>query len=300
MSMSGKRVSKSGGFQKREASGFPFLAEFLESRANPFRYHQPTKESYVKHLRVVFRDARELGFSHPNDLTTEAVEALERVWAARVRPITVVGYLRHLKTYLHWCHEKGHVPEAPAFKIPKVQTVINTVCDDEFAELLRACRYTTNPLRDRALLLVMGRAGLRVAEVCRLKVEDYKQGRLRLLETKTGNDRWLPPPPSVCHAIDQYLKKERPRTHIPNLFLTQDGRPLKTDAVNKLCNRLERLTGTSFSPHKLRHYFATTGVRRGVPPFVIKEFLGHFTLTMTMRYVKMTGADLDRFKGSWD
>jgi integrase/recombinase XerD len=301
--MVARQSSEGRGFSKGAKGagrGFPFYAEFLESRANAFRLRDATRDSYVRRLRVVFRDAAALGVAHPRDFTPKAVEQLEGTWAARMKPITVVEYLRHLKTFLNWCHSEGHIDTAPAFEVRPVSYVINTVTDEQFEEIVRACRDTANPLRDKALILLMGMAGLRVAEVCRLKVEDFQKGRLRLLGTKTDNDRWLPPPPSVCRAIDQYIRKERPRSYSPYLFLTQEGHALKVVGVQRLCTRLGAATGTDFSPHKLRHYFAVTGVRRGVPPFVLKDFLGHSTLAMTMKYVHLTGADLDRYKSAWD
>src|SRR5262249_3268303 len=138
-----RQSSEGRGFSKGardKGRGFPLYREFLESRSNSFRFRAATRDSCVRKLRVVFRDAAALGVVHPRDFVPKVVEQLEGTWAARMKPITVVGYLRHLKTFLNWCHQEKHIDTAPAFEVRPVSYVITTVTDEQFESIVRACR----------------------------------------------------------------------------------------------------------------------------------------------------------------
>jgi integrase len=295
-----KRAPTSTDVSSADVSSFPFFQDFLESRGNTYRFKPATRATYENLLTTLFRRASGLGVTHPSGFTPTAIDRLERQMAEALAPASVSTYLRHLKAYLMWCHAEGHVSEPPRFKVKDVRPAMGVFSEDEFQRVLKAAGKTVLPLRNRAILMLMGKVGLRVSEVCRLTLADYKDGRVRLGKTKTGNDRWLPLAPSVHAAIEQYRQKERPRVSLAYLFLAQDGGPLRPSAVTDLCNRLTIRTLIKVNPHRFRRYFAVHGVRQGVPPFVIQEFLGHRTLEMTRRYVELAGMDLEAYKAAWD
>ena len=285
---------------KKATGGFPGFSDFVESRRNKFRFKPATAEFYEKELGYLFRRAGELGIKHPSDFNDRSIEDLEGLLSKTAGRVTVRKYMRALKTYLRWCEGRGLIDCAPKITIPHIETLIEPLRPDEFAKLLQAAKKSTQPKRNVALLMVMGRAGLRAGEVCRLKVDDFKNGQLRLVYTKTGRDRFLPLPDKVATAVEQYLRKERPRCYSEYLFVNAEGGQLTDNALRLMLRRLSDDTGVKVHPHLLRHSFAFLGVLQGVPMTVIQFMLGHTTLEMTKRYINLSGGDAARWRSAWD
>jgi integrase/recombinase XerD len=81
------------------------------------------------------------------------------------------------------------------------------------------------------------------------------------------------------------------------LFLTQDGKPLTKDRLEKIMTRFGRkagLVGIRCSPHTLRHTAAVSFLRNGGDVFSLQRLLGHSSLEMTRRYCELADADVKR------
>lgn len=172
---------------------------------------------------------------------------------------------------------------------------------DEAARLVSACsRRTPSGKRNRALLMVMWRSGLRVAEACALypKDVDLESRIIRVLRGKGQKSRTVGIDPGGAAVVELWLA-ERRRLGIPAsrpLFCTISAdeerhgelyRALSTAYVRNLMKRLGARAGIEkrVHPHGLRHTFAYELAEEGVPVHVIQRALGHTSLAVTGRYL---------------
>jgi integrase/recombinase XerD len=150
--------------------------------------------------------------------------------------------------------------------------------------------------RDYAILQVFLQTGIRVSELCDLRLGDVDLAEKRLtVRGKGQQERQLPLAAKAREALQNYLTV-RPQPVLPaedHLFLTKAGRPLKRRVVHKLVAKYKRKAGITKqgSCHTFRHTFGSQKARQGVPPWILKEWLGHKRLDTTQLYVHMAGID---------
>ena len=168
---------------------------------------------------------------------------------------------------------------------------------DEVSKLIDAAanvgRYR---LRDRLLLLVAYRHGLRVSELTELKWEqvDFNGARLHVTRLKKGTP--------ATHPIEadelRWLRRLRRETDGVFVFATERKGPLSRTAVNKLIGRAGVLAGMPFpvTPHMLRHATGFALANRAIPTRTIQAYLGHRSITHTTRYTALSD---HAFKNLW-
>jgi site-specific recombinase XerD len=153
-------------------------------------------------------------------------------------------------------------------------------------------RHTRAGVRDRAILLLLARLGLRASDVAALRLFDFDwQGATILVSGKSRREARLPLPQEVGDAILQYLEG-RPRLDTePVVFLRLQApwQPLNPGGISLLARRAMRRAGVStpFGAHILRHTAATQMLRQGVPLDDIRILLRHRSLDMTATYAKV-------------
>lgn len=193
-------------------------------------------------------------------------------------------------------------------RVPKER--VERASDADAVALLRACRSA----RDRFLVLLLGRVGLRRSEAVGLRREDihflldasslgcdFPGSHLHVVRRDNPNGAWaksrhsriVPVDRLVVQAHDQYLVE---RTEIAeamtsdfvfvNLFRPPVGAPMKPNAVNDLFAGLARRTGLirPIHPHALRHAFASNVLDAGGALDEVQELLGHASITSTQVY----------------
>jgi site-specific recombinase XerD len=156
--------------------------------------------------------------------------------------------------------------------------------------------------RDYAMLLLLARLGMRVAELCSLKVSSLRTARERHVlhvQVKGGRERQLPLPDDVKQAIDAYLHLDRTRRRLAHsdgrdapLFqplvnhrTLEHGKALSTRHVRQLVARYAELAGIGkLSPHDLRRTFVTVARDQGLSTRQVQMATGHKDSRMIDRY----------------
>lgn len=144
-------------------------------------------------------------------------------------------------------------------------------------------------LKHRAILMTMYAAGLRLNEVCHLRLEDIDTDRmsLRVSQGKGRKDRYVMLSPVLLDILREYCRAPRSKPS-PWLFPgVVDGRPVTDRSVQKIVEKAARDAGLAkhISPHTLRHSFATHLLENGTNVRLIQLLLGHKSLTTTVRYM---------------
>jgi integrase/recombinase XerD len=160
-------------------------------------------------------------------------------------------------------------------------------------------------LRDRAVILLLARLGLRASEVAHLHFEqiDWADGRVTIAGKARREER-LPLTQEVGDAIIAYIERSRPRVATSRVFLTDIAPivPLSRIAVKCIVRRALDRAGVD-SPyrgaHVLRHSAATAMLRHGVSLAGVGAVLRHRSPSMTALYAKVDIALLSDIAQPW-
>jgi site-specific recombinase XerD len=158
--------------------------------------------------------------------------------------------------------------------------------------------------RNRAILLLLARLGLRGCEVCRLELEDidWREGTIRVRRKGGGEDR-LPLPPEVGEALAEHLRGELPRGSSRRVFLTVRApqRALRGALFSIVQRSLFRagLGRRPGGPHLLRHSLAAELLHRGASLPEVGLILGHRRAQTTEIYAKVRVDALRELAPAW-
>lgn len=170
---------------------------------------------------------------------------------------------------------------------------VEILTEDEVRLLLAQCsRRAATGIRDRALLTVLYRAGLRVSEALDLKPSDidHSAGSIRVLHGKGDRARTVGVDDGALAVVAVWLA-ERARLGInghSKLFCTLTGGPLSANQVRQMVKRRAAKAGLDkrVHPHSLRHANAAEMMAEGLPVNVIQKQLGHTSIATTSIYLQ--------------
>ncbi len=207
-----------------------------------------------------------------------------------------------------------HEPERP----------VGRAGDEDIVALLRACRSA----RDRLIVLLMARAGLRRGEVCGLRRSDVHllvdsrtlgcgvaRAHLHVVRrddnpngawAKSRRQRTVPLDFMTVQAFDTYAF-ERMRVRqaadgdflLVNLFRAPIGAPMRPDAIGELLTAASGRAGLAraVTPHQLRHAYASNAADAGCGIDVVADLLGHASVSSSQVYLH---PDRDRLRAAVD
>jgi len=166
----------------------------------------------------------------------------------------------------------------------------------EMDRLLAASKTSSrNPARDYAVLLLMFRHGLRVSELCAMKVSDINVNTKELHVTRLkGSDSG---PHELYNGESQAVKawlveraKMNPPEDCDTLFVSERRKPLSRGTVWVMIGLVAKAAGLehlSIHPHMLRHSTGFNLVNKGTDIRTIQGYLGHRAISSTVRYTKL-------------
>ena len=165
--------------------------------------------------------------------------------------------------------------------------------EDEVRALIRACsNRAPTGVRNRALIVVMYRGGLRLGEALALKLKDIDQanGTVTVLHGKDDRRRVVGLDPGAMAIVMRWVERRtqlRVSGRAP-LFCTLAGKALKPSYVRTMLNRLADRVGIEkrVHPHGLRHTHSFELMMEGTPVPIIQQQLGHASLATTDRYLR--------------
>ncbi len=180
------------------------------------------------------------------------------------------------------------------FETPKIWQLIPEVLSVEEVETLLAQPEVNDctGARDKAILELLYATGMRVSELCQLRVNDLDETFVKV-KGKGKKERLIPVGKKAIEAVDHYLIQYRKAVAEENgpLFTSLRGRPIDRVTVWGRVKVYARSAGIakSISPHTLRHSFATHLLENGADLRLIQDMLGHEDIGTTDRYTHVTG-----------
>ncbi|MDR7520782.1 MAG: tyrosine-type recombinase/integrase [Armatimonadota bacterium] len=270
------------------------VAAFLRSR-EALGCTAATLRTYAADLD---RFCRSSGAANLADLTPEALEGYLPGLREHMKPISAYRHYRTLRTFCRWCHRTARTATDPmagmTMRAPK--TLPRVPSDEDVRALLAACPNTPEGRRNRLMVALLADSGLRREELRRLRLADVdlQTRTLRIRQGKGRKDGLGFFGEATASLLRAWLAVHPDPRAGCFVFVTGDGAPLGPSGGNRILRRLSQRAGLErpVGPHALRHYAATAIWRRSGDLELVRRVLRHETLTMALRYVAVSQADL--------
>ncbi|PLR69741.1 MULTISPECIES: tyrosine recombinase XerC [Bacillaceae] len=216
---------------------------------------------------------------------------------------TISRKISALRSFYRFLNREKLVKENPfaSVSLPKKEQRLPQYFFEEELEKLFTLSNTSEPIgqRNQALIEVLYGTGIRVSELCQIKLSDLDLhiGTV-LVNGKGGKQRYVPFGSFAQDTLEQFisagrkqllLKDKQNRDH-DTLFVNHRGGPLTVRGVRHILNEMIKKTSLTMniSPHMFRHTFATHLLNEGADMRSVQELLGHAHLSSTQIYTHVT------------
>lgn len=252
-------------------------------------------EAYCQDISLFFKDS---GVVQMENITQDSVYLfVHRRQECKEAEATVARRLIALKVFFQFLKEKGLMRHPLLIEHPKIWKKLPSILSpDEVNKLLAVPTKLGIPpciaARDTAILHTLYSTGIRVSELCDLRIGDVNDEFVRVTG-KGSKTRQIPLGRQAITAIDGYLsvRKDSPREN--HLFLSSRGKKMDRSCVwRRIKLYASSVTHKSISPHSLRHAFATHLLDNQADLRIIQEMLGHARISSTEVYTHVAAESL--------
>ena len=213
-----------------------------------------------------------------------------------LKVVSIIAHLRAIYAFVAYLVRQEVLP--PEIMNPKVRmqepdALPKAIPDEDIKSIFKA---VTN-VRDRALLMLLYRTGMRIGELLQVKVDDIilpNQTILLYVGSKNYEGREVYFSSDAEQALKDWLRTRDATKRY--LFYGRSDKPLSyVSAWTAMRKALERagLLDKGYSLHHLRHTFATEMINHGMRVEVLQKILGHQDIEMTMRYARLSNQRIE-------
>jgi integrase/recombinase XerD len=234
----------------------------------------------------------ETGTERLEDLTAEDLETIiEREQDRGLKPRTVHSKLSLIKAFIHFLIKEGvvgHEVLSRKIRIKLPDKLPRAMDPEEIKELVR----TIDTVRDRAMVMVLWRTGMRIGELLNTKPEEVnlRKQTIAVMEgEKNRIGRVVYMSEDARAALEAWMKQRDPQKVY--LFYAQGKHTLGYAAARVRFNKYLATAGLAhkgYTIHCLRHSFATEMLNAGMRLECLQQLLGHSCLEMTLQYARLT------------
>ena len=233
-------------------------------------------------------------FAGATETKTTMMQRIAELRGKGVSPISVNCYLRHIKAYLRWLEEEGHVKEPMKVQFLKTESkVLATFTADHIRRLNEFKPQGINQARTHAAVLLMLDTGLRISEAWGLQYDHCDFDNLVVkVKGKGGKQRLVPLSTDIRKVLFRYAGKHSGPGRL--MFGTRNNTAVTVrnfDRDFSLVGQTLGITGVRVSPHTLRHTFACEYLRRGGNLEFLRRILGHSSILTTQKYLRSLGVE---------
>ncbi len=233
---------------------------------------------------------------------------LHYLFQASYTRTTINRHLSSIKGWYRWLVDKGYCTTNPASSLtgPKRNAYLPHVLTHEEIKSLFALfpsideyadHNTIEPemLRNHALIELFYATGARISEVAHLMIDnvDLVHQQIKVLG-KRNKERIIPLHDTCSYILTKYIHEARPtllkKNNLPYLFISSRGNRMTSSAIRAVFKKLLRQAGLPdhYSPHDLRHTFATDLLEGEADLRSVQELLGHASLSTTQIYTHLS------------
>lgn len=202
----------------------------------------------------------------------------------------------YLQCFFAWLRDEGYVKKDPAKRLAKIKMTRRKPRPFRMEQVEAAIdsgAYT----RTRDIITICALTGLRIGEVVKIRGEHIDRSGMVLRAVRKGNlHHRIAIGPGLLELVDRYPSEGWwfPSPYKNKLFPNGGGHILMasaSDAVSKAIRRAG-ITDPNLTGHSLRHFYATTLLKRGVNIRTVQELLGHASLATTQLYTEVDDDDM--------
>lgn len=218
-----------------------------------------------------------------------------------VKPTSINHYLRDCRAFFYWCMEADRKYIDPSFKITLLESQeeqIKLFTDEELNRLLEKPKRNDSfaVWRTWAIVNWVLGTGNRASTICDVKLNDinYAKKEIALGHTKNKKAQIIPLSSSLDTVLKEYVRMWRKDAPTDGwLFPNVGEEQLTTNALRHSFGRYcESREVERTNIHGLRHNFAKGWVQNNGNMFALQRILGHSTLDMTRKYVRLFAEDI--------
>lgn len=215
---------------------------------------------------------------------------------------TLARKVNSIKSFFDFCVNDGAIQTNPCLNLknPKFSKKMpKYFSKNEIDKLMEIPDLSSKfGVRNKAMMEIIYSSGLRISEVANCCVSDIDLDKKELLVKGKGKkERIVLLTTKAIKAVRNYLdirSKFESNKIVENLFLSKSGLPLDADEIRQILNRYILLIAKTkgYSPHSIRHSFATHLLGNGADLRSIQELLGHENLSTTENYTHLSLNDI--------
>ena len=255
-----------------------------------------TLEAYFMDIHKFGKFMDESGKKLPDAGLDDVRDFLAMLSDVGIHPRTQARLLSSLRSFYAFLQLDGYIAVNPLDRIksPKIGAHLPDVLTlDEIDRIIEAVDLSMlEGQRNRAMIELMYSCGLRVSELCNLRMSDlYLAEEFIRVTGKGDKQRLMPISPRAIEELNYYFN-DRDRIaikpgYIDYVFVSERrGKPLSRITVFRLVKELVKAAGINknVSPHTFRHSFATHLLEGGANLRIIQAMLGHESISTTEIY----------------
>lgn len=290
------------------------LTELLDKYLNTLKvekgYSINTINAYRRDLHpwTEFLDKKYLEF--PNAVKNDPLYMRLYLWQRTEKNVSnrsLARYLSALSGFQKFLSTKKGYKKF-IFKLPKMKyndKIPNFIPITEINQIFTNYNNQINKKhylywRDFFIVALLYATGIRREELAKIKLSDIDLKIGTITVSGKGNKvRIVPVGDNTLEDLKKYLPQreillKEKMTKSPYLFLNRSGNQLSVRSVDRLVKKFANGKGMDFTPHTLRHSFATHLLENGADLMLIKEILGHSSLSTTQKYTHITAESMKR------
>ncbi len=212
----------------------------------------------------------------------------------------IASYVRSIRSLWSWLKQEKFITDNPFEEVKPpnaTERIVEPLTPEDVTELLKVIpRKEYTGYRDSCVIIAMYGTGIRISEVVNLDKDNvnFNSGQIKVIG-KGKKERSVFMSASVFKALYKYDSQQRPEVPSNYFFVHKDGRPLtRFYCEHRMHSYIEKAGITTMcTPHVLRYSFAIQFLRNGGDIFTLQKILGHSTLEMTRRYLKIANSDVE-------
>ena len=268
-----------------------------------------TIESYRNDLSRYVNYCFNSGIDHEKAVSYEVQSFIADLSAENMAAVSVNRCLSAIRGFYKWMVRMEKRIDNPCSSICNIKTparLPSVLWEDEMANFasLPGNADILWPQRDKALILAIYSAGLRISEAASLNMSNMSASFDEAKITgKGGKQRYVFFSGEARNAIAEYLPERAARLAMNgmdekkcSLFISRKGKNISINGIRWIiANYAQQMGyGKNIHPHTLRHSFATHLMNSGCDVRVVQEMLGHSSLSTTQRYTHITIENLKK------
>lgn len=273
----------------------PFIEHAVRYLIRQYRRncHPNTLKSNLADLKCFLRFIKEEGKSRLEEFDRKSLEAFVEYEQDRgMKPASVKHRVTTATAFVRFLAAEGLIsPElvgARRIRIKVPESLPRAMNPEDVRKLLSVIDH----VRNRAMVLILLRTGMRIGEVLHARVQDIdlKSRKILIYEaSKTGIGRVVYFSNDAKEALEAWLKEKDPRGRI--LFCKRNLKPLSYAGARAMFRRNLKKAGLldkGYTIHCLRHTYASELLNAGMRLECLQPLLGHTNLEVTRRYARLT------------